>query len=128
MCGAGRLILVVDDDPVDRRKTIAILTNAGFRAVEASTAVEGITAVLTLGPDLVLVDYAMPEVNGYDVISAMRAIEGIRSTPVIVLSAWQSDTVRQRCRGLGALWLDKAASAGTLVKMVERSIGAMGSG
>lgn len=94
--GDGARVLVVDDDPGTRRAVTRALALHGFRA----EAVEGGAAALReLGmssPDAIILDIAMPEVDGLEVCRRLRAA-GDR-TPVLMLTA--RDTIADRVVGL----------------------------
>ena len=72
--GAPRqpLVLVVDDDPNVRLLATEALSHAGLRVVEAASGLEALTVVQSLGPDLVLLDVLMPEMDGFEVCARLR--------------------------------------------------------
>ncbi|GHS89868.1 DNA-binding response regulator [Synergistales bacterium] len=85
MNGLNNLILVAEDDPAILAGVADLLTIEGY-AVE--TAIDGASALerfRSLSPDLVLLDVMMPEMNGYDVCRAIRAVDS--ATPVLMLTA-----------------------------------------
>jgi signal transduction histidine kinase/CheY-like chemotaxis protein len=87
--GTLRDIVVVDDDPdfVDllERMIRALVPRARVRVCYSGA--EALAALRTAQPDLVLLDLVMPGMDGYALLEAMRTDEGLRSVPVIVLSA-----------------------------------------
>jgi two-component system OmpR family response regulator len=90
-----KLILVVDDDP-NFRKTIAeALTKAAFRTAEAADGKKALEMFHKIHPDLVILDIAMPEMDGDEVC---RTIRKTHATPVIFLTAM--DEEGDRIRGL----------------------------
>lgn len=115
-------VLVIDDDPFLRAFVVAVLENAGFLTLQAANAVDGVALALMSPPDLILLDYAMPTNDGLEVIGALNAIHDAASTPVIVLSAWQSEEVKGKFRSLGASWIDKPVPADVLVSAVKRRL------
>jgi CheY-like chemotaxis protein len=82
-------ILLVDDDADVRVLVGALLTQEGYRV---HTAREGRHALHVLEkietPDLILLDYIMPEMSGKEFLSARRREPRLRVVPVILLSAW----------------------------------------
>lgn len=123
MTGDGRkTVLIIDDDPFLRAFAVAVLENAEFLVRQADNAVDGVASALMSPPDLILLDYAMPANDGLEVIRALNAIHDAAATPVIVLSAWQSDEIRRKFRSLGASWIDKPVSADALVAAVKRRL------
>ena len=80
-------ILVVDDDPDVRLLVTLMLGAAGY---DVDTAEDGIDAVIMLEdtqPDLLLLDLMMPDMDGWDVIDAVRAKPSTRHLPIVVMSA-----------------------------------------
>jgi DNA-binding NarL/FixJ family response regulator len=84
-------ILVADDHPIVRDGLVAILsTQPDFEIVgEAADGAEAVKQALTLTPDVMLLDLAMPELDGVEVLKRLRA-EGA-STRVIVFTAFDTD-------------------------------------
>jgi len=80
-------VLVVDDEPANRTLLTEALEPAGFTVLPATGGREAIEIAKSSKPDLVLLDLIMPEVNGYDVVEALRADERTRDTPIMVLTA-----------------------------------------
>ena len=87
MNSPGPIVLVVEDEPQMRRFLRASLTPHGFRVVEAKTAAEALALATAHLPELVLLDLGLPDVDGLEVVRALR--EWSR-TPVIVISPSRS--------------------------------------
>ena len=90
-----RRVLIVEDRPSDVRLTRRALKKAGYD-VDISVAENGREALdhLTQGapkPDLVLLDWMMPLVNGEEVLDYMQADPNLRSIPVVVLTTSTSE-------------------------------------
>jgi len=85
--GEKSRVLVVDDEPANREWLKRILEPAGFAVIQARGGKEAIELAKSRKPDLVLLDLMMPEVTGFDVVEALRADEGTKSTPIMVLTA-----------------------------------------
>ncbi|HEV2475761.1 MAG TPA: response regulator, partial [Candidatus Dormibacteraeota bacterium] len=80
-------VLVVDDDETNREWLAQALEPAGFDVLAASSGKRGIAMARARKPDLVLLDLMMPEVNGFDVVEALRTYESTRHTPILILTA-----------------------------------------
>lgn len=80
-------ILVIEDQPIMRQKTITILKMEGFEVLEARNGKEGIGLAHEELPDLILCDIMMPECDGYCVLQAVRLNRATATTPFIFLSA-----------------------------------------
>jgi len=80
-------ILVIEDHALMRRNIVTILTMEGYEAISASNGREGLELALAERPDLILCDVMMPEMNGHDVLSAVRADPSTVGIPFIFLTA-----------------------------------------
>jgi DNA-binding response OmpR family regulator len=92
------LVLLVDDDAAIRRSVAEALELEGFRVVCASGGRPALEAVASVDPAVVLLDLAMPDLDGLEVLERLRS-DG-NDLPVCVLSA--RDEVDDRVRGLEA--------------------------
>ena len=91
-------ILVIDDEPQIRRFLRISLSANGYEVVEAETGREGVEACARHRPDLVILDLGLPDLDGQEVISAVRQTLPV---PIIVLSvrAQEYDKVEALDRG-----------------------------
>jgi DNA-binding response OmpR family regulator len=94
----GPLVLLVDDDAAIRRAVGAGLELEGFRVVRASGGRAALAAAESVSPAVILLDLAMPDLDGLEVLKALRAAGD--DVPVCILSA--RDEVDDRVRGLQA--------------------------
>lgn len=86
----GNKILVIDDDHVMHELARAHLKNSGYQIFSAYDGVTGLHMLLQVRPDLVLLDYMMPHMNGEAVfleITRNEKYREVRDTPVIMLTA-----------------------------------------
>jgi two-component system KDP operon response regulator KdpE len=77
-------VLVIDDEAPLRRALRTSLTAREYRVVEAATGESGVMAAADRGPDLVILDLGLPDIDGLD---ALRRIRTFADMPVIVLTA-----------------------------------------
>lgn len=92
----GKTVMFVDDDVDILEIGGVILKKAGYRYLPARSGEEGLHLLLSEKPDLVLLDYMMPRMNGYDFFREMRQnpkYQPVRDVPVIVLTAKSEDEV-----------------------------------
>ena len=80
-------ILVVDDESSIRDMVQLSLELAGFRCLQAANAREAMSQILDARPDLVLLDWMMPETSGYELLRRLRKDENCARLPVIMLTA-----------------------------------------
>lgn len=88
---SGETILVVDDSPTICKLVELSLTKAGFRVETARTGEGGIEAAQAHPPDLILLDFLLPDLKGDDVCRAMSVNLCLAQVPVIVMSAKGED-------------------------------------
>src|SRR6185436_8278840 len=98
MIGAAR-ILVVEDDGAIRRAIAAQLRGEGYDVTEAEDGKDALAQVKREKPDLILTDLAMPVMDGFSLIAAIRKSLPV---PVIVLSVRGGEVDRVRALDLGA--------------------------
>lgn len=83
-----RTILIVDDDPQARQFYINLLktSHPHFRILQADNGRQAISILSSESPALILLDLMMPEMNGFEVLSWIRAEERTRCIPVLIIS------------------------------------------
>lgn len=80
-------ILIVDDEPQNRRLLKALLRPEGYDTVMAASGEEALTVVAQHAPDLILLDIMMPGMDGYAVAKIFKANELTSHIPIIMLTA-----------------------------------------
>ena len=80
-------ILHIEDDSANRLLVRKILSPAGFEVIDAADGVEGIRKAISEHPDLVLVDIAIPGLDGYEVTLRLRAEPHLRHVPIVAITA-----------------------------------------
>lgn len=118
-------ILIVDDAEMNRDLLKRRLERADFQITTAANGKEALD-LLRVDPDrfdLVLLDIMMPEMNGFDVLSAMKADADLGRIPVIVISAQEEMEGVVRCIELGAEdYLPKPFNAALLQARISASL------
>lgn len=99
---SGPRILVIEDDPAIRATLIDILELNGHSVIHAVNGVAGVALARQESPDVILTDVAMPELDGFGVIKALRADEQTRSIPIIVITASVEPERMRHAMDLGA--------------------------
>jgi len=79
-------ILIVDDSPTERHILSRILVRKGYQVVFAENGARAIAVAKETGPDLVLMDIVMPDVNGFQAIRMFLRDQTLRTIPVIICS------------------------------------------
>jgi two-component system cell cycle response regulator DivK len=116
------LVLVVDDSADARALYGEYLEYCGFRVATASDGQEGIDAAHAQEPDVILMDLAMPRMNGWEAIRRLRADPLTAATPIVAISAHAFGVGPVRARDAGA---DVCLSKPCLPPQVARVVRAM---
>ncbi len=118
-----KTVLVVDDDPFLTDFVELMLTKWSYRARVAHGGVEGLAAAQKYRPDCILLDLAMPEVDGFAFLLHQKKIVEIADIPVIVLSANHRGADVQRALMLGAKgYVTKPVDEDALFRRLERVV------
>ena len=80
-------VLVVDDSTTVRRVVERTLSRAGYDVVLAVDGQDGLEEAQRQPPDLVLVDFVMPRMNGFQMAMALRSVANLRHVPIVLMSA-----------------------------------------
>lgn len=89
-------ILVVDDNEDNRKVMLRLLSHAGHTGFSAANGAAAITAALARRPDLVLMDLAMPEMDGWAATAGFKANPALADIPIIVVTGHlTSDEIRR---------------------------------
>jgi CheY-like chemotaxis protein/anti-sigma regulatory factor (Ser/Thr protein kinase) len=98
--GGGKCILIVDDDPENRRWLSRTFEAEGWQVTEAENGRVGLDRLAEAAPDLIVLDLMMPEMDGFEFLSELRQSESLRDVPVIVITAADlTDADRRRLNG-----------------------------
>lgn len=80
-------VLVIDDDPPIRGMLAVALRQHGYQVLLAGDGAEGQRAITIHRPNIVLLDLAMPDVNGWDFLQRLQETGHLGTIPIIVVSA-----------------------------------------
>jgi signal transduction histidine kinase/CheY-like chemotaxis protein len=97
--GAGRQVLVVDDDATARELMSRHLARSGFEVATASGGLEALSIARRLQPAAITLDVMMPDVDGWTVLAALKGDPELAGIPVILVTIEED---RQRGYALGA--------------------------
>ncbi|WP_231425591.1 MULTISPECIES: PleD family two-component system response regulator [Pedobacter] len=98
-----KLILIIDDDNRNIFALKAVLKAKGFDCLSAISAKEGFSIITdNENVSVVLMDMMMPDMDGYQAISAMKKSERMQNIPVLAVTAQAMVGDRERCLSAGA--------------------------
>src|SRR6266404_509396 len=128
--GAGGLramtrILVVDDSPTMRRIIATNLKSAGFDGIdEAEDGRVALIKVLRSTVDLLIVDWAMPEMTGLELLRALRSAPSLRDLPVLMITGvGAEEDIREALEAGVNAYIIKPFDADTLAEKVNDLVG-----
>src|SRR5450432_2881659 len=122
-------ILVVDDSPTIRKVVGTILERGAYQALLAGDGQEALEMLSTEKVDLVLLDFVMPRMNGYQFCRELRADPELKNLPVVLMSA-KGDKIRgQFVQQTGAIdAITKPFDARGLIAVIEGALKKHGEG
>ncbi|HVK84265.1 MAG TPA: response regulator, partial [Kofleriaceae bacterium] len=123
----GELVLVIDDSPTITKVVQLVLTKAGYQVETAPDGEAGLAAVRAKRPDLILLDFVMPRMNGYQFCRELVADQKLRDIPVVLMSA-KGDQVGERfVKVMGIVdYITKPFSPEAITAVVQHTIGKYG--
>lgn len=98
-------ILIADDEPEIRKAIVHMVTEGGYEALETSDGLGALFDLKDHKPDLLLLDWMIPEIMGGDVLDKLRhdpEYAAVAETPVIVVSDFVDESSRAKFMSAGA--------------------------
>ncbi len=96
--------LIIDDDDTVQAYLKRILTSKfGFIVHQASNGIEGIKALQDNKPDVILLDYSMPQMNGVEFLQTIQKHDKLKDIPVLIISSSNETHVVREMIGLGVV-------------------------
>ena len=112
-------ILIIEDSPDNREITELILAGAGYTVISASDAVRGLYLAARDQPDLILMDLALPRLDGWEATRRLKAYPLTRHIPVVAVTAHvrHGDVIRAEAAGCVAV-IAKPFEIDTLLRTI----------
>jgi CheY-like chemotaxis protein len=95
-------VLVVDDEYGIVEVLVLALEDQGYRVLSAADGKEGLERLAEARPDLVMLDFMMPRMDGPSMAQAMRADAALGDVPIVMMSAVGEAPIRDRFTGYAA--------------------------
>jgi CheY-like chemotaxis protein len=124
-------ILVAEDNAINQRIVHAILTKRGFHVTTAGSGRVAVDAALSERFDLILMDVQMPDLDGFEATSLIRAAEAASGsrTPILALTAHAMKGDREACLKVGMDgYVSKPVKAAELLASIESWLGLAAAG
>ena len=117
-------ILIVDDYDDNRTLLSAWLRAKGFKVVEAEDGKEGVRQANCAHPDLILMDLAMPDLDGVEATRQIRERQAFSRTPIFAITAYGTYDVKQDALAAGCNEvLNKPLDLETLLTKIKATLG-----
>ena len=117
-------VLIVEDDLDIAAYFQSVMDMAGYRTDVAVNGHQALEILFTTPPDIILLDITMPEIDGGDVVSQLRADPALKNAPVLFLTATvsKSEVSSHNGRIGGEFFLAKPVSAEVLIRSIEEHL------
>lgn len=125
MASTVRTVLVVDDEFGVAEVLNAILSDEGYRVITATNGRQALTRIAEQRPDLVLLDYMMPVLDGVAVLRALSADPAAQDLPIVVMSALPEEAISSETKRYAA-FLRKPFRIKTVLTAVANALSASG--
>jgi two-component system, cell cycle response regulator DivK len=95
------LILLVEDDPLNREMISRYLRIQGFDVITAVDGAQALALTLERMPDLILMDMGLPILSGWQATEQIKAAPSTHTTPIVALTAYATAEDRERAFAVG---------------------------
>ena len=112
-------VLVIDDTDVDRRVACAAIERGGYTALKASDGKSGFELAKEQKPQLVILDYNLPDLKGPEVCKLLKAHLDTTNIPVLFLTSMTDGDSTIKCFEQGENYLAKPISPALLLKQIN---------
>ncbi len=99
---SGPLVLIADDDPQAAGTLVAVLQSEGYAVVSTTKGGDVYPTVVREDPDVVLLDYRLPDRNGMEVLEEIKRSEKTAHTPVVMITGSEDRGAEEKALALGA--------------------------
>ena len=120
------LILVVDDEFSVAEVIQSALDDSGHEVVMAVNGRQGLERLSERPPDLVIVDFMMPIMDGPAMLKAMKEDPAYHNVPAVVMSSLPESAVAEAARGMYAAFLRKPFKLAAVTHVVKTVLGQQG--
>jgi CheY-like chemotaxis protein len=121
MTNAQHTVLLVEDNPHNRKIFSGMLSHAGFRVIEAEDGHKALERVHADRPELILMDLSIPGIDGWECTRRLKADPRTRAIPILALTAHAMRGDEERAREAGCDgYMSKPISPKRVVEEVRR--------
>ena len=117
----NKKVLVVDDDPINRKLIVRILAKKGFESLEAGNGVEAFSILEKNDVDIILLDIVMPVMDGIEFLKEIKSKPSYLNLPIIILTTDDSKKIEAKSLGANDIII-KPVSPVTLLETIEKYV------
>lgn len=88
-----RIVVIIEDEPVSRQSTVALIQRAGYRALTAGSLAQAREVLSGVIPDVILLDINLPDGSGVQFLAELKADERTAQVPVVLVTAMDADAL-----------------------------------
>ena len=126
---AGEKILLIEDNPVNRRLAEFLLRSQGYRVCEAATAEEAFELLKAERPDLILMDVQLPGIDGLEAARRLKQDLTTCNIPVVAVTSYAMKGDREKALAAGCVgYITKPIDKATFAQQVAALLGSRGHG
>ena len=117
----AKVILIVEDDPIQMRRLRDLFKVLGYKTIEATVGEKGVELAKKYKPNLILMDIMMPVMDGYTACQKIKLDKATKAIPVVMLTSLDFELNKDFGKGVGADdYLVKPPSRQELLDIVKR--------
>jgi len=113
-------ILIIDDEPIIITLITTLLESKGYCVLSASKGKEGMTIAEKLMPDLIILDYHLPDFNGMEVFCMLKGNSKTQDIPVFLFTANTYEDDIGKLRKLGCRIFEKPVKTKDFIKEINK--------
>ena len=120
----GKVAASIDDSKTMREMVSFTLKGQGFEVIEAEDGQKGLDVLQSREVDVIITDLNMPNMNGIELIKALRATDKHKFTPILMLTTEADETKKVEGKTAGATgWIVKPFNPEKLIQVVNKVCG-----
>jgi two-component system, cell cycle response regulator len=120
---SNRTVLVIEDDPLNRKLIRALLSLGGYLTAEAGTAEEGLSLAREKRPDCVITDIRLPGMSGLELTRVIKKDESLKAMPVIAVTAYAAEGDAREAVEAGCdAYITKPIASGSFLETISRLV------
>lgn len=116
--------LIIEDNQDNMVLITRLLEKAGYRALQAETGMQGFEMAIQNKPDFILLDIQLPDMNGVEVLTKIRAVESCTGIQIIAITSYamagdRAKLLSNGCNG----YIEKPVDPGQIINQIKSVIG-----